>query len=97
MLAFSAVLALPIIATSYYTTYYTHYTTHRHIYGSVMKSKLYTLYMYVTSAVALLSHILSDTTITYSTDSVSIIVKFTRQTWRKIQIRYALIQNKLDI
>ena len=62
-----------------------------------MESKLYTLHMYVTSAVALLLHILSDTTITYSTDSVSIIAKFTRQTWEKIQIRYALIQNKLDI
>ena len=55
--------------------------------------------MYVTSAVVLLSHALSDTTITYSTAtaSISIIVKFTRQNWQKIQIRYALIRNKLDI
>ena len=55
--------------------------------------------MYVTSAVVLLSHVLSDTTITYSTvtASISIIVKFTPQNWEQIQIRYALIRNKLAI
>ena len=42
--------------------------------------------------------ILPDTTVRYSTDSITIIGKFTCQISEQIQLRYALIiQNKLDI
>ena len=58
----------------------------------------YTLVYSMWHQLALCYHsILPDTTVWYSTDSITIIVKFTRQTSEKIQIRYALKQNKLDI